>query len=866
MLSDWILRLRSLFKRNVVEQELDDELRFHFEHLVNSHMRAGLARDEAVRRARLQFGGIDQIKEEHRDARGIRMIDDLVRDLRYAGRQILRAPAFAILAMLCLGLGIGVNTAIFGMVNGLFFRTLAVADADQVVSVRRAQGVTAFSYPAYREFRARSNALSGLIATLPSESDLDIDGESDFVAAEAVSANYGDVLGITPVLGRWFIDEREAAAVISHAVWERRFNRSPQAIGRTIRSGSETYTIIGVAPAAYSGVFAPLRTDLWIPIETRTRLMAQLENLRGSGMLMLMGRLRAGATPAHAAAELNAIEAQQITPQLGGSMRPAPVVAESLRSGPPNAGSRRVAQAVSTLMSVVVGLVLLIACVNVGNLLLVRGALRQREFAMRRALGASRSRLLRQLLTESLVLAIGGAIVGVVLAVWTNKLLEMTLPTTIGAFAMHLDISIDRRAIVFATLIALITTVLAGLLPAWRTSRVHGVVAFKGEIATAPARRRPIGLIVQVVVSIVLLFIAGSFVQALVRLQATDPGFEVAGRVYAYTWLPSPPFTPESRRDFYAQTLQRLRALPGVASVTLTSSLPLMPMGSECASTPDGTKATITTALIDGDYFATMGIDLVAGRGFTVSDQSTMVIVNETLARRIGGDKAAVGERVMVGCQAAQAAIVVGVVTDSAIRSIGEIPQPHLYRPLTPEYSGLTAILLETTTDPSGMVQPVRRALLELGQGIRVYRVEPLAVHVDQSFDKVRWLTAVLASFGILALILAAVGLYGTIAYRVTLRTQEIGVRMALGARRADIFREVVSYGLVIALIGIVIGEVLTAGLTGVVGAVQEGIRPTGAMAHIIVGLIWLVIAVVACYRPAARASRIDPIVALRHD
>ncbi|MPY91030.1 MAG: FtsX-like permease family protein [Luteitalea sp.] len=866
MLSDLALRLRSVFKRRAVEQELDDELQFHLERQVTSYMRQGLARDDAVRRARLELGGLDQIKEEHRDARGISLVDDLDRDVRYAARQVCRSPGFALLAVLCLGLGSGVNIAIFSLVNAVLLRPMPVADPERLTLVSRGER-TGWSYAAYLDFQARSRTLSGLTASFPMESDLDVDGESEFVAAEVVSANYADVLGVRPSLGRWFVDDREPVAVISHAVWERRFNLSPDVLGRRIRSASQSYTVVGVAPREFAGVFAPLRTDIWKPIRTHPGVAARLED-REAQPFMLFGRLRAGTTAPQASAELNAVDAQLMVEHGRPPEIQSPIVAEHVR-GIPNPRNRREPRIIATLLASVAALVLLIACVNVGNLLLVRGALRQREFAMRRALGASRFRLLRQLLTESLVLAIGGGICGVVLAVWTSKLLETSAPAVGGAFAVQLDLSLDWRAILFATMISLAATVLCGLLPAWRTSQARGLVAFKGEIGGGTPRRRPLGLVAQVVMSLVLLFVAGSFLQALLRLQATDPGFEVARRLYAYTFIPSPPFTPESGREFYSQALERVRALPGVRTAALTSFLPLMPIGSPgCASLPGGPQIPTTASTVGIGLFETMGIDIVAGRDFAAADLSTdteTVVMNESLARRIWPNGPVVGERVMNGCDDAQATVV-GVVRDSAIRELGEPPQPHLYRPFAQHSGGVTAILLETSTDPAGMVQPVRRTLLGLGKGIRVYAVQPLGTHVEQSYAERRWVTTGLTGIGLLALLLAAIGLYGVIAYRVTLRTQEIGIRMALGATRRAIFREVVSHGLAIVLVGVAIGEVMTAALTGVVGSMLEGIGPTGLSTHVAIGLIWIAVAFVACYLPAARAARVDPLVALRYE
>jgi putative ABC transport system permease protein len=489
---------------------------------------------------------------------------------------------------------------------------------------------------------------------------------------------------------------------------------------------------------------------------------------------------------------------------------------------------------------------------------------------VRRALGASKLRLLQQLLAESLVLAMGGGICGVVLALWTNELLRRSLPSIASVFAVQLDLSLDWRVIAFATGISVVTTVLCGLLPAWRVSQARGLVALKGDILGGTSRRRPLGLVAQVVMSFVLLFVAGSFLQALLRMQTTDPGFKVAGRLYAYTFIPTPPSTRESGRAFYAQAIQRLMALPGVRRATLSDSPPLMPGRSNCASLPAGPRIRITAGAVDTGFFETMGIDMVAGRDFATGDLSSgvsTVIVNESLARRLSPDKPVVGERLMIGCDDAQAAVVIGIVRNSAVRFIGEPAQPHLYRPFAERYSGgLTTILLETSTAPAAMMQPVRRTLLGLGQGIRIYAVQPLSARVEESYWPARWQASVFAGIGLLALLLAAIGLYGVIAYRVTLRTQEIGVRMALGARREDIFREVVSQGLAIVLVGVAIGEVLTATVTRVVASMQVDIRPTALSTHVAIGLIWIAVALVACYVPAARAARVNPLVALRYE
>ena len=867
MLSDLLHRLRAFFRHDTVERELDEEVSFHLEQQVDVYLRAGLSRDEAVRRARLEFGGLDQIKEAHRDARGIGFLSHLGRDLHHGLPQFRRSPGFSALAVLCLGLAIGVNTSIFGVLNSVLLRPMPVQEPERLVVVSRNDTPT-FSYPTYRDFRDRSRTLSGLTASMPSESDLDIDGNSTFVAQEAVSGNYSTVIGVRAALGRWFSSDVEPVAVISYAVWQRHFNLDPNVLGRTIRSESQSYSIAGVAPQEFNGVFAPLRTDIWVPIGTRPSLVALQEN-RTTRLLMLFGRLTEDATPAQASSELNGIEARLATEGTSPSEMATPIVADQVR-GIANVANRRRAQVAATFLTVVVALVLLIACVNVGNLLLVRGAVRQREFALRRALGASRHRVLQQLLTESLLLAIGGGICGLVLARWTNALLERSLPLVQGIFPLHLEFGLDWRVITFTALVSLATTVLCGLLPAWRASQTDGLVAFKGEIVVGRPRRRPLGLIAQVVMSFVLLLVAGTFVQALVRMQTADPGFAVNGRLYAYSFIATPGITPAATRQIYARAIEELKALPGIRNATLSHALPLMPTGSDCAARTSGPRIPITTGSVDPSYFQTMKIEVVTGRQFTASDtpgNGAVVIVNERLASGLWPNGSPLGERVMIGCNNATAATIIGIARNSSIRSLGESPQPHLYFPFAQHYDGgLTTILVDTSTPPGALIEPVRRTLLGLGQGVRVYTVEPLSAHVEKSYSAIRWQTSVLLTFGLLALVLAAIGLYGVITYRVALRTREIGVRMALGAGRRNVFREVVGQGLSIALVGVAIGEVLTIMVGRLLGALDPDIQPPGVVVLVVTGLIWIVVSIGATYVPAARASGVNPLIALRYE
>jgi len=861
-------RLHPLLRRHRAEADLDDELSFHLEMETRAGQGRGMSRVEAERRARLALHGVQQTKERAREMWPLAWATDLIQDLRYAIRQINRSPGFAALAVLCLGVGIGANTSIFSALNSVLFRSFPATDPDRLLMLSRgsANGVL-FSYPDFQDLQARDGLFSGLTASLPMESDLEVDGVSEFVAAEVVTPNYGAVLGVAPILGRWFTSETEPVAVISYAVWQNKFGGTPEILGRTVASEEQSYTIVGVTSQAFTGIFAPYRTDIWVPIRTRPRLAPMFAE-RTRRFMMIFGRLRPDVTARQASAELNSIDAQLVAEHGARLELLPPLVAEPIR-GIPNPGGRQLVGLRASLLMIVVGVVLLIACVNVGNLLLVRGSVRQRELATRQALGGTKSRLMRQLLTESLVLALGGGATGLLLAMWTTRVLERVQPSLPSTFPIELDLPLDGRVLAFAMILSLTTTVVCGLLPAWQGSKTNSVAGFKGEIGGAVRHRRPFGLVAQIVLSFVLLLITASVIETLQRLQFTDPGFAVSGRLYAYIYFPAAP-TSGARLELYAQALDRLRALPGVLSASQTSAIPLMPSGSECVSLSGGPQLRASNGEIDRGYFHTMGIGMLAGREFTALDEpreAATIIVTDSFAKRLWPNKSPVGEQVLVGCQAPKPLEVIGVVRDSAVRTVGEPPQPRFYRPFARQYDGgLTALLLETGTDPAGLVPAVRETLTGMGQRIRVYAVQPLSTYIDQSLTSVRWMAMVLSGFGLLALLLAGIGLYGVIAYRVSLRTQEIGVRMALGAGRRTIFREVVLQGLAIAIAGVVIGEVLAIPATRALASMQAGIHPGSPSTHVAAAVIWIAVAFVACYGPASRAARADPMDALRHE
>jgi predicted permease len=796
-----------------------------------------------------------------------------LRDLTYALRLARKSPGFTILALVCLALGIGVNTAVFSMLNFLFFRPLPVEAPDRLVVLGR-EGQQLISWPEYRDLRDRTQLLTGMAASNPTESSLDFDGETHPVAAEAVSIDYPRVIGVRPFMGRWFEHEDEQAAVIGFRTWQRLFHADPHILGKRVRSETRWYTIVGVAPREFAGIYLPLNMDIWVPFRTWAgqypEMAAALED-RARPRVFVFGRMKPGIAPAQATAELNAIAAEirkeQPRSQTKAAILAAPLMVERVR-GVPNARSRSASVPIAALLMAVVGVVLLIACVNVGNLLLARGAAREREISLRIALGARRTRIVRQLLTESLMLAVGGGLLGLVLSVRTSRLFEILLPTSAFGEALRLDLTPDTRVILCGALLALFTILIFGLAPAWRTSRADVLPALKGE-APGAARfgLRRISLVAQVSMSLMLLLTAGLFLRVLWAFQAADPGFAVKNRIYITTLATAPEFTPETGRQFYAQTLDRLRALPGVKNAAITNLLPLTPVHPDCVFETGRDTISATTSTVSPGYLATMRIGLAAGRDFNTADRPDgppVAIVNEALARRLWPGQTPIGKRLTLGCHDPSPMQVVGVARDARLVSLGEAPKPNVYRAFAQDSGGIQNILVEMASDAGAQLETVRKTVTASAAGARIYGVRPLREWIDRSYWQVRWEVCLLGVFGGLALSLAAIGLYGVVAYHVILRTREIGIRMAVGAQPADVSRMVLRQGMGLTLLGVGIGLAASAGLARAMTRLLYGVSPTDPATYAAVSVLWLTVAFAACYLPARRAARVDPTVALR--
>ena len=763
--------------------------------------------------------------------------------------------------MLCLALGIGVNTAVFSLLNFIFFRPLPVRAPERLVVLSREKSPL-ISWPDYREFRDRTQSLEGLAASNPTESSLEFDGETHAAAAEAVTVNYPRVIGVRPFLGRWFEREDEPAAVIGYRAWQRWFHGDPNILGKRVRSETLWYTVVGVAPEEYAGIYLPLNMDIWVPwgawVKQYPVLAASLEN-RHRPRVFAFGRLKVGTGIAQAAAELNGINAE---------LREERLTVERVH-GVPNARSRQSAAPVAAVLMMVAAVVLLIACANTGNLLLARGAAREREFAVRIALGAGRRRLMRQLLTESLALAVAGGAVGFVLGAWTSRLLQAMMPTTAFGEVFRLDLAPDVRVLLASGALALATTLVFGLAPAWRASQTDPLRGLKGESAAIRFALRRVSLVAQIAMSLVLLLTAGLFLRMLFAFQSSDPAFAVNDRLYVTTLASPPEFTPETGRQFYVRTLERLRAMPGVRNAAVTNLLPLTPVNPDCVTEPGRDSVPATTSTVSAGYLATLQIPLLAGRDFGAEDRPDgrrVAIVNERLARRLWPGESAVGKRFLLGCHETVGFEVIGVARDARMVSLGEAPRPHVFLAFSQNSDGVQNIIVETAGGSEAMLEPVRKAIAAQRGGARIYAVTPLREWVGRSYWMVRWEASLLGVFGGLALALAAVGLYGGIAYHVTLRTHEIGIHMAIGARPRDVLRFVLRDGLRLSLIGVAIGLAMSALIARGMARLLYGVSPTDLLTYVTASLLWLVVALAASYLPARRAARVEPTVALRHD
>lgn len=827
-------------------------------------------------------------------------MDNLLKDLQFGLRLLSRRPAFATLAVLSLGLGIGVNTAMFSIVNAVLLAPVPVHEPERLVEIYTSQAADmpylTTSYPDLLDVRSSVDALSGLaghglVRALYRRGQ----DRAELVMGAVVSDNYFDVLGVKPARGRSFTPEENRTelthpvAIVSHGFWQRRLGGSQSVLGQRVELSGVEYTIVGVAPAEFTGTIPGLAPEFWTPLMMVEKLNfngiqsqgpspgnTRLEQ-RGNRWLFVTGRLAPGRTVEEARAQVETAVARLAHeyPDVDKDLKASLLPARSVRFHPMVDGMLTPAAA---LLMAAVGLILLIACANVANMLLARAAARRREIAVRLALGAARGRVVRQLLAESLALAILGGTAGLTIAFWTSRLLVALQPTLPIPLAFHFGL--DVGVLFFAVFASLVTTFVFGLLPALQASRPDLVPALRGEVSAQGRARFGFHLhdalvTGQLALSLVLLVAGALMLRGLARAHQIHPGFEPDRLAVLSFNLEMNGYTVEQATAFQRRTTDRLRGLPGVEQVSLVSRAPL---GSDRSMEgirifgkhgPDHPPTLVDSVWVEPDYFAALGVPIREGRGFAATDafgSPKVVIVNEALARRYWAGRSPLGERIFTEGFDGPAYEIVGVVADYKVRDLGEEPRPYLHFAWRQQASRNTTVVARTAGPATAALAGLRRAVLDLEPAVVFSEEGTAADLVRVTLVPARAGATLLSAFGVLALMLAAVGLYGVVSYSVAERTREVGIRMALGARVSDVLRLMLGRGMRLAAVGVGLGAVVSVALTRVLSSLLYGVSTVDPVAFAGAAALLMAVAFVANLVPARRAARVDPTVALRYE
>ena len=818
-------------------------------------------------------------------------MEQLWSDVRLAARVLAKSPGFTCVAVLSLSLGIGANTTIFSLLNALLLRPLPGRDPGRLATVYTSDYsgplYSASSYPDYLDFRTQGRSFDGLAAYGIQPLVLSQGGESQRILAQLVSGNFFDVIGLKAAYGRPVLPAEETpgqhpVVVVSHALWQSRFGADPGAVGRQVALNGRPYTVVGIAPAGFSGMLRGISMDVFVPLAMRPALTGESLDERGNRGLMLIGRLRPGVGIEDARADL-ALVARRLHssyPDVWANRLAEPRSVSVL----PEDASRVLPQVRGPLsgflgvLFAAVGLVLLLACSNVANLLLARASARRREIAVRVALGARRGQLVRQLLAESLLLSCGAGALGVAFAALSLQLILAFQPPLPVSLALGLEL--DRRVLLFALLLSLATGLVFGLWPALRASSASPIESLAGRGPEPPGRRRVATrdalVVAQVAGSLVLLVGAGLFLRSLANAKALDPGFDPNGVLVLSIDLRPSGYDEARGARFYAELPERLERVPGVLSASVASALPLALGGErrglrvvDYAPGP-GEDMEVHSSFVGPGYFETMRTALARGRSFEASDgpgAPGVVIVNEAFVRRYWPGRDGLGERLVVGDHGGDVALeVVGVARDGKYTSLGEDPTPFVFYPHRQLHRAEMSVVVRAQGDPTALVPAVRREVAALDAALPVFDVKTLEAHLGTALFPARAAAVLLGLTGALALLLAGIGLYGVLSYAVALRTREIGVRVALGAGRGDVVALVVGRGLRLAGTGVAIGLAIAALVTRFLSFLLYGTSPLDPLTFAAICALLLSVAVLAAWDPARRALRIQPAACLREE
>ena len=871
-----------------VENDIEEELRSHIQHRADDLERSGLARAEAERRARIEFGSRERFKEEAREALGGNFVETLIMDLRFAFRGLRKSPGFTAVAVLTLALGIGANTALFSVVETVLLRSLPFREPDRLMMLAQRDRQTGasmdyFAPTTFFDWRSQNHSFESMSAVDQGQVTLGGHGEPVQIAAQEVSASFLDVLGVRPILGRNFRPEedmpnRNSVAIVNYALWQTRFGGRREVIGQQITLDGFPVTIIGVLPPNFE--FLSSLPSIWVPLGKDPN--ARWNEGRD---IQIVARLRAGASVGQAQVDLTAVNrrlARDGPPILTG------VDSEASLTPLIESYAGEIRPALLVLLGAVL-CVLLIACANVANLLVARATIRQREMAVRASLGASRGRLIRQLLTESLALTCLGGLLGVLVAWWGVRFLVSLVPASMPI--PRLDQLHPNPAILAFTLgVTVATAFLVGLIPAFQVSRQDGSVSMRqGGRGTVGGGRQVRGslVVLEVALAMVLLVAAGLLLRTFSYLRAIDPGFSRRNVLACDVLVPDAQYrTGTQQAAFFAEVLERVRSLPGVRSAAAADALPVSGAGGGTwvhvegkTEPPPGQQVNVMVRTVSPGYFATLGIPLYEGRDFTDADEEVLdvtrtqdagrplrLIVNQALVDRFLPGENPLGQRLGIFWGQTLVGEIVGVVGNVRYRNLAEQAEPTFYWTQAQRPHSDMHLLIRTEGQPADWVGAVRGAVRSVDRNVPVADVQTLTDVVALSSSRTRFSLVLLGAFASIAVILAAVGLSGVMGYSVAQRTQEIGVRMALGAKQAGIVKMVLRDGMALAIAGLASGTVAAIGLTRFIATELYGVRPSDPTSFTLALGMLLGVAILAAYFPARRAAKVDPMVALRHE
>jgi predicted permease len=886
----WIFRLESFFGRKRRERELEEELKDHVRMLIDHNLRDGLAPAEARRQALVTMGSLDNATEKYRERLGLPWLGSLLQDLGFGLRMLRKDPAVTAVVVITLALGLGANTTVFSIVNGFLLTPLPVAHPEQIVALAvQAKdgplGAAGLSYPQFVNIRNEATGFSGIIANVLSTLTLRADDRTDQFSGVYVSGDFFSVLGVRPALGRLLLPSDDGLLnqhnflVLGYSFWQRRFAGDPNVIGKNVRINGKDATIIGVGPKDFRGMFSPFDIDGYLPVSALTieDPSGRFTTDRSDGRILAFGRLKNAVSIGQAQNSLDVISlrlARQY-PATDGGVR-IHAIPERLARPQPYANNGFIV--ISTLFLAFAGLVLLLACLNVTNVVVARGLARQREMAVRAAVGAIRSRLIRQMLTETVLLALLGGVGGLVLALLANRLApSVHLPN----FPLRLDFRFDWRVYMYGFAAALVAGTGSGLGPALRASQadVNAVLRNDGPKRGGGKHRLHSDLVVaQIACSLMLLIIAGLFVRSLEHIEGASLGFDPEN-VLNVTLDPSQDGYDDAHTiAFYKQLEERIGSLPGVESVGLTQRVPIEPFPARLpvlrdsqVSDPNHQPPSVLYNAVDPGYFKTMRITLLRGRGFTEQDNESapaVAVVNQTMAKRMWPGQDPIGQLFRLTSITGDLVKVIGVARDGKYQTVAEDFQPYFYLPMAQHWAARQVLEIRCRVVPEAMASSVQREIRNVAADVSIIDLRTMkqSLQGGTGYFLFRFGASLSLQMGLLGLILAVVGIYGVVSFVVAQRTREIGIRMALGADRKDIMVLVLRRGLVLIGLGVLIGVVATVALTGAISHLLLGVSAHDPATYAIATTVLSFVALLACWLPARRATRINPIDALRYE